>query len=101
MALRMKWCWMSICLVHAWNLLFFVMAIVDMLSSHIVIAPGSLAPTSARRLLSQNISLAAIAAAMYSASVLDCATRVCLLDDQLTAPQPMRITKPDIECQSG
>src|ERR1700719_4015442 len=100
-ASRMKWCRMSICLVHVWNLLFFVMAIVDMLSSHSLVTPGSLTPTSARKLLNHKISLAAIAAATYSASVLDCATKVCLLDDQLTAPRPIRTTKPDIECRSG
>src|ERR1700731_1334821 len=92
---------MSMCLVRAWNLLFFVIAIVDMLSSHSLVAPGSAAPTSVRHILNQKISLAAVAAAMYSASVLDCATRVCFLDDQLTAPRPIRLTKPDIECRSG
>src|ERR1700731_4219123 len=89
------------CLVCAVNLLFFVIAIVDILSSHNFVAPGSLAPTSDRKLLIQNISLAATVAAMYSASILDCATRLCRLDNQLTAPRPIRMTKPDIEWRSG
>src|ERR1700719_5101562 len=92
---------MSMCLVRAWNLLFFVIAIVDMLPSHSLIAPGSAAPTSVRKLLNQKISLMAVVAAMYSASVLDCVTRVCFLDDQLMAPRPIRAMKLDIECRSG
>src|ERR1700730_6383692 len=100
-ASQMKWCRMLMCLARAWNLLFFVMVIIDMLSSHNLVTPGSFAPTLARKLLSQKISLAAVAAATYSTSVLDCTTKVFLFDDQLTMPCPIRTMNPDIECQSG
>src|ERR1700730_7143224 len=77
------------------------MVMVDILSSQSLIGPGLSAPTLAGKLLSQNISFAAVATTTYSASVLDWATRVCLFNNQLTAPHPIHMMKPEIEWRSG
>jgi hypothetical protein len=71
-----------------------VFAIVARLS--LLIGKGALRgnPSSSYRLVSQHASVPAIEKAIYSASVIDKANKVCFLDLQLIAPPADKNTMP-------
>ena len=96
-ASQIKWYWMSMCLVHAWNLLSFDNAIAPWLSQLIVIGLSNphISWTNVHKYIT---SFAAWVCAMYSASVLDNMTIYCFLELQVMAPMPIWNKYLEIEC---
>ena len=97
MASRVKWYFMSMCLVLDELVLLFVTAMEAWLSPYTVTG-GSLTPMmSAISCLSHMASRVAWYRAMYSASAVDVATVDWRLLYQLTAPPPTRYTWPEVD----
>ena len=95
----MKWYWISICLVQAWNL-FFDNAITPWLSHFNV--TGLLNPLiSPINVCKYIASFVAWVCAMYSTSVLDNVTMYCFFELQVMAPVPMWKEYPEIKCLCG
>ena len=96
-ASQTKWYQISMCLVHAWNLLSFDNAIALWLSQLIVIGLSNphIFWTNAHRYIA---SFTVWVCARYSASVLDNVIMYCFLELQVTAPTPMWNEYLEIEC---
>jgi len=82
---RTKWYWTPMCFVLEWKVGFLAMCKALWLSQYTIIC-SFLCLSSSINLCIQIASLHAWVAVMYSSSVVDRATIVCNLDNQLTAP---------------
>src|SRR5882724_500362 len=97
-ASQMKWNRRSICFVLTWNWPSLDRAMVAWLLQFNTVGVDNGLVISRRNALSQRASFVAWAAAMYSASVVESATRGCFLELQLTAPPFIRNAYPEMEC---
>ena len=84
------------CFVLLWNAGFFFIAIVDILSQKILVAPAGFWSKSATSLLHQTAWQAAEVAGTYSASEVDKATTSCVFELHEIAPDPRLNKKPDV-----
>jgi hypothetical protein len=77
-----KWCRTSMCLVRSWNSELCAIAIADWLSTWSTVGESRSKPSLMSNRLNQTTSFVVCMAAMYSASVLERATEVCLFELQ-------------------
>src|ERR1700738_2113 len=90
----MKWCCTSMCFDLSWLVGFLANAIEPWLSHMMVVASSWTQPKSSINCRSQMASLVQRFMAMYSASIVDCATVCCRLLFHETAPSPTKENVP-------
>ena len=94
---RIKWYFMSICLVLPWTWEFLVRHMVDWLSLRMVVSRILLLNRSLASCQSHIASWEAADSATYSASAVERAMQVCLLLLQLMAAPAKRNTYPEVD----
>jgi len=95
-----QWKCESMCFVCLWNIGFFVIATILVLSCMITIGLFWVNPNSLFKFLSQDASLPASQRAMYSALMEDSAVMLCLLNHQVITPSAAIKTYPVVNLLS-